>query len=81
MNREEAFENIEALASKERVERRKENEEILRELKEIKELLKEKNNSNNRVITRYHANRNRKNSIAIALMECIYANLLKKGTG
>lgn len=53
MNREEVFENIEALASKERVERRKENEEILRELKEIKELLKEKNNSNNRVITRW----------------------------
>jgi|GEM_PF-2234649 hypothetical protein len=53
MNREEVFENIKALASKERVERRKENEEILRELKEIKELLKEKNNSNNRVITRW----------------------------
>lgn len=53
MNREEVFENIKALASKERVERRKENEEILRELKEIKELLKEKNNSNSRVITRW----------------------------
>lgn len=50
MNREEVFENIKALAIKERVERRKENEEILRELKEIKELLKEKNN---RVITRW----------------------------
>lgn len=53
MNREEVFENIEALASKERVERRKENKEILGELKEIKELLKEKNNSNNGVITRW----------------------------
>ena len=54
MNREEVFENIKALASKERAERRKENEEILSELKEIKELLKEKNNSNNRVITRWN---------------------------
>lgn len=54
MNREEVFENIEALASEERAERRKENKEILRELKEIKELLKEKNNSNNRVITRWN---------------------------
>ena len=53
MNREEVFENIKALASKEGAERRKENKEILRELKEIKELLKEKNNSNNRVITRW----------------------------
>lgn len=53
MNREEVFENIKDLASEERVERRKENEEILRELKEIKELLKEENNINNRVITRW----------------------------
>lgn len=43
MNREELFENIKTLASEERDERRKEN----------KELLKEKNNSNNRVITRW----------------------------
>ena len=50
MNREEVFENIKALASKERAERIKENKEILGELKEIKELLKEKNSSNNRVI-------------------------------
>ena len=42
MNREEVFENIKALASKERAERIKENKEILGELKEIKELLKEK---------------------------------------
>lgn len=53
MNREEVFENIKALASKERDERRKENKEILGELKQIKELLKEKNNSNNKVITRW----------------------------
>lgn len=69
MNREEVFENIKALASKERVERRKENEEILRELKEIKELLKEKNNSK------------QKNSIAIAPLECISVNSLKRDTG
>lgn len=42
MNREELFENMITLARKERNERRKEDEEILRELKEIKELLKEK---------------------------------------
>ena len=53
MNREEVFESIRALASKESAERRKENEHILRDLKEIKELIKEKNNSNNKVITRW----------------------------
>lgn len=54
MNREELFENIKTLARAESDERRQENKEILRELKEIKEFLKEKTNSNNRVITRWN---------------------------
>ena len=54
MNREELFENMKTLTSEERDGRRKENKEILRELKEIKEILKEKNNSDNRVITRWN---------------------------
>lgn len=69
MNREELFEKIKTLASEERDERRKEEKEILRELKEIKELLKEKNNSK------------QKNSIAIAPLECISVNSLKRDTG